>query len=476
MNLDYGTQLYEMSDSSSAGSSHKGKKIMSYTFAFKLKVVAFAESHNNSEAAKTFSVHRKRVIEWRGQKELLQSKDGLLSRKRLAGSGRKVHYPDIEEELLQWLKRRREAGARVTGTGLKKECLRLHHLKGQQNFKASCGWLRKFLRRHNLSFRRATHVGQKKESVLSDKANHFLRFVIRMRQRHHYKMTHIGNMDETPIWMDMPGDYTIETVGTKTIDMKTTGHEKFRITVILGAMADGTKKKPLVILKGVRPPKNIPNGLLVHMHQKAWANEEIILYWLRNVWGKDNQKRRLLVWDAFSAHITPSVKEAARTSYNSDIAVIPGGCTHKLQPCDVSWNRPFKDAFRNRYDDWLVDGEVSLTPKGNRRPPSKELILKWVKESWDEVSPDVVRKSFKVTGISNELDGTEDDLLGGDSDGEDPFEGFSAGAGEAATQANENIEQEEIDSREYSDISSEEDLDNSDTDKSEYDNPDSPAH
>jgi hypothetical protein len=48
----------------------------------------------------------------------------------------------------------------------------------------------------------------------------------------------------------------------------------------------------------------------------------------------------------FSAHITPEVKEAV---YNSDMAVMPRGCTSKLQPCDVSWNKPFKDIYRDTY-------------------------------------------------------------------------------------------------------------------------------
>ena len=56
-------------------------------------------------------------------------------------------------------------------------------------------------------------------------------------------------MDETPIWMDMPGNYTLETKGTKTVTMTTTGHEKERFTIKLAALADGTKLMPLVLFK-----------------------------------------------------------------------------------------------------------------------------------------------------------------------------------------------------------------------------------
>ena len=62
-------------------------------------------------------------------------------------------------------------------------------------------------------------------------------------------------------------------------------------------------------------------------------------------------------------------------------------------------------------------------PKVARRAPSKSLILKWIKQSWDAISPDIIRKSFKKCGISNALDGSEDNLFQNEGD-DDPFEGF----------------------------------------------------
>ncbi len=144
------------------GSSHKGKQINTYTAKFKLKVINYAKQHNNVQAAKTFGVDRKRVREWRKLEDKLE---GLPKARRLNGAGRKVWYPDVEGELVQWVRRRREKGARVTGIGLKKECLRLQRLRGNMNFKASCGWLRKFMNRQNFSFRRATHVPQKRRNL-----------------------------------------------------------------------------------------------------------------------------------------------------------------------------------------------------------------------------------------------------------------------------------------------------------------------
>ena len=40
-----------------------------------------------------------------------------------------------------------------------------------------------------------------------------------------------------------------------------------------------------------------------------------------------------------------------------------------------------------------------------------ETVCQWVKELWQELSKEMVERSFKKCGISNALDGTEDDLV-----------------------------------------------------------------
>lgn len=260
-------------DAERPGPSHKGVTVRSYTVAFKLEVIKYARAHNVSKASRTYKIDRKRVREWTKQEADLKKCEKKAQRKRKEGGGKKISYPAIEIALTAWINRRREAGARVTGKALKQECLRQHRLNGNQQFKASCGWLRSFMRRNKMTFRRATHVGQKQEAVLSDKMQAYLRFVGRLKQRHGYLPSHIGNMDETPIWVDMPGNYTLEAQGSKSINMKSTGHEKSRITVMLAALADGTKLPPMVLFKGVRPLKQIPPGLLIKMTPQAWANE-----------------------------------------------------------------------------------------------------------------------------------------------------------------------------------------------------------
>src|SRR3954452_12697111 len=51
------------------------------------------------------------------------------------------------------------------------------------------------------------------------------------------------------------------------------------------------------------------------------------------------------------------------------------------------------------------------TPSGKIKRPSYSLVANWVKESWDSIDSDMIKRSFKCCGISNSLDGTEDNLI-----------------------------------------------------------------
>lgn len=427
------------------------RKRVSYTAAFKLKVVKFAEDTSKIQASKHFHVDRRRVQEWCKQKEQLQKSH--KEDRCLPGRGRKVRYQDIEEKLLSWIKERREAGVRVTGKGLQRQALQLHKQQGNQSFKASLGWLTRFKKRHRLVMRRTTHISQKPKAVTDELILRFQRQAIQLRINRNYDLSKIGNMDETPVWLEMPGQSTLEQRGEKDISVSSTGHHKERVTVIVGALADGTKLTPLVLLPGVRPPKphEVPTGIAIYMcgaGKGSWSTAEITQVWLAKIWGVNNKQRRLLVWDTFRGHTTEEVKAKVRGQYNSDLLFVPPGCTGWLQPADVSWNAPFKKHLAELYDEWQFSAPKELTRFGNPKPPSKPTLLKWIKTAWDLITPEIVRKSFKKCGISNALDGTEDHLFNCESDRESDlegeeggsFEGFSSPDVEDAEQFMANLE------------------------------------
>ena len=45
------------------------------------------------------------------------------------------------------------------------------------------------------------------------------------------------------------------------------------------------------------------------------------------------------------------------------------------------------------------------------RPPSKKLVVTWVKQAWDAVSSEVIINSFRISGIALNPNGSEDEEI-----------------------------------------------------------------
>jgi len=153
-------------------------------------------------------------------------------------------------------------------------------------------------------------------------------------------------MDKTPMSFNLPNNTTVEQCGTRTVSILSTGHERSNFTVMLGCMADGTKLPLVIIFKLVNISREeFPDGVIIRANKEGWMNEKEMFWWIENVWiqraRRGNNQRSLLVLDSFTAHKTDAVKRRFREK-NTDLAVIPGGLTSRLQPLDVSLNKSFK--------------------------------------------------------------------------------------------------------------------------------------
>ena len=58
-----------------------------------------------------------------------------------------------------------------------------------------------------------------------------------------------------------------------------------------------------------------------------------------------------------------------------------------------------------------MTGPFEFTPAGKKKAPSRNLVLRWIKQSWAEIPAEIAKKSFKMCGILNALEGTKDDKV-----------------------------------------------------------------
>jgi hypothetical protein len=141
-------------------------------------------------------------------------------------------------------------------------------------------------------------------------------------------------------------------------------------------------------------------------------DQALVLDWINHVWQKRPgallNLRSMLILDSFRGHTTEGVKKTLK-SRNKDQVIIPAGLTSMLQPLDVCINWPFKAALKEQYTQWMAMGEHEFTPMGKIKRPDVEQLCEWIREAWASISPVLIENSFKKCGISNELDGMEDD-------------------------------------------------------------------
>ena len=113
-----------------------------------------------------------------------------------------------------------------------------------EDYRASRGWLCRFMKRNGLSKRKKTTVDQQDTDRLVAKLVSYVIQIRRLQIEHKCGPSDIIAMDETPVWCDMILETNVDATGKKSVTLKTTGHEKARISVVLFDKAYETKLEP----------------------------------------------------------------------------------------------------------------------------------------------------------------------------------------------------------------------------------------
>ncbi|XP_077473981.1 M-phase phosphoprotein 8 isoform X4 [Stigmatopora argus] len=382
---------------------------MSYTTDFKRKVVSYADEIGNiHEAARHFGVDERNVRRWRTDSTL----QSMPISKRANRGPKTGQNPEMEKALLEWCGELRQRGQRVSSLAIRFKALELAtcgKYPTASSFKASMGWCTRFQKRNDLTLRPRNKIAQKVPAGLHEKILDFQTFIINNRKLVDYPLCRIGSMEETPMCFDTPSG--------------TTGHEQTHYTVVLGCTADGGKLPPMVIFNCKSPTNDkFPSGVIVHQHPNGCMDEDGALLWLHTAWSCRNgallKAPSLLIWEHFRAHLMDRVKNYL-DFINTVPAFIPSGLPGMLQPLDVSVNQAFKTNMGKLWTDWMSEGKPELTATGNFQRAPLATVVKWVKEAWEAIPASVIQKSFLKCCISNDMDGTEEDIMWQGEEGTD---------------------------------------------------------
>ncbi|CAG8598291.1 15580_t:CDS:2, partial [Dentiscutata erythropus] len=146
---------------------------------------------------------------------------------------------------------------------------------------------------------------------------------------------------------NLSNNSSIDIKGKKSISICTTGHERSSFTIMLACTADGTK--------------------------------------------------------------LPAVLKSRPAEKNTNLVIIPASCTSKLQPLNATINKSFKSM--EYYNTWMSSTIHTFTPLGHIKRPSYSTVATWVRDSWNRVDVDLIKRSFKCCGILIQTDSSEDNML-----------------------------------------------------------------
>ena len=91
---------------------------------------------------------------------------------------------------------------------------------GLSSFMASNGWLRRFLKRYDLTLRRATNLTRLSDMDVIVRAVHYFSYLRSVQER--YDPRNIVLMDETAYFFETTAKNTVDVVGARHVVMKST--------------------------------------------------------------------------------------------------------------------------------------------------------------------------------------------------------------------------------------------------------------
>ena len=335
---------------------------------------------------------------------------------------RKPKHPEIEEHVLKEFDRRTKRGEEIKSTTLRdiamEKVIELNRDKPMEErilFKGSTGWITRFIDRNNISNKRATSVGQKVAEDAPTIAISFIDHLSNWREKNDFRPNGsqvIGNMDEMPMYFDMPSNRTYSYKGMRTTLVRTTGKEKLRFTLILTILHDGRRCKAMIIFKNLKKPPKPPKGeswptnVVVAAAEKGSVNGELMTLYRKEVWDKrpggffKAGKKSLLVLDSHNAHRTGKVIHDFNEYSNTELAIIPGGMTPLLQPLDACINRVFKCEYIKRWHKFMTDSMDEFEKTGVKPKLTYAHIIGWVSEISREIKRKLVKESFDYCGLT----------------------------------------------------------------------------
>ena len=376
-----------------------------YTENQKKIVVKLSKKYPKSEVARETEISINNIKCWK-KKE----KEDFVPKKR----GKRVVYPELEENILSWIYSEREKKNHVSIRRLIAQGRKLMKSIKAEGLKFSWGWVSKFLKRNSLALKKPKAKIGKEIASLEKEVYNFKEKIKNLLETGNYDLDFVLNVDETGISTETTRTKTITTSqekneekvsNVKETTVKSCNKEREMTTVLVGGTWSGKKLPAFIILKGkgVKKIKTIlPKNVRVEYREKgSYMDRKTMEAWVRSIFKNyalklPENKRGLLLIDGFKGHLSPEIEKDIR-ELRFDIQKFPADTTKYLQPMDLSVNRSLKNYYSQKWENYITSRtEKHLTKAGNIQAPRREDLVEWISWSWENVSETTVSNGFNV--------------------------------------------------------------------------------
>ena len=312
------------------------------------------------------------------------------NKKSLKGSS----IPQLDDHIKNFIRSKTSRGVPISRRIIATEVKLTARKKYGKDLKGSDGYITNLMKRIDGSVKKTHGEANAVDEQLVKDWKEKLPALLR-----NYSPKDVYNMDELGLYFDLlpSASYVI---GTDRL--RATKNSKRRLTVLLGANADGSDKLvPLVIGKSKKPrcykEKKVKKPPVNYSSNKtAWMTADIFPEYLSNWNSKLRKEGRnvLLFYDGCSSHpVKPTLS-------NIKAITFPPNATSVLQPMDAGVIKCFKNYYRNR-----VVLHIVTILKSNEKSTLKDVkidvldAMGWIKNSWINMEDKTIANCFRKCGF-----------------------------------------------------------------------------
>jgi len=294
-------------------------------------------------------------------------------------------------------------------------------LKGMKDGKLTKDWAKYVLQRMGFVKRKATTKAKINVQDFEEIKKLFLLDVSNVVKMDEICEEMIVNWDQTGINYVPVSSWTMEKEGSKRVEL-IGKDDKRQITVTFAGSMNGNLLPLQVIYQGKTtqclPKFDFPSSWHVTFTPNHWSNEEtteeyiekvIVPYFeqtrLRLELATDS--RGLVIFDNFNGQCTDGIFELLEAN-NINVIIVPANCTDRLQPLDLSFNKPVKSFLRAQFSEWYSkevaaqkrEGK-SVQPVDLRLTKMKPLGAQWLFDLYYhfKANTSIIHNGFKAAGI-----------------------------------------------------------------------------